>query len=325
MEKISFVIPCYRSADTVEAVITEIEQTLLHNQKYEYEIVAVNDESPDNVYGVLADLAKQKKYLKVIDLAKNQGKHAALMAGYGCVQGDIIVSIDDDGQCPLDHLWELLQPLENGYDIAIAKYPFKKQSGFKNFGSAINSYMAQKLIGKPKELAISNFSAMKRFVCQEIIRYRHAYPYVDGLILRTTTNICNVPMEERERMCGVTGYTFIKSLKLWLNGFTAFSVKPLRIASLLGVCCTGVGVLYGLYIVINKLLNPYTLAGYSSLMAILLFIGGMIMLMLGMIGEYVGRIYISINDSPQYVIRQTINLDEKRSGNIEEKGNEESC
>lgn len=312
MEKISFVIPCYRSADTVGMVIAEIEQTLQRNSKYNYEIIAVNDQSPDNVYSVLGKIAKEKTYVKVIDLAKNQGKHAALMAGYAYATGDIIVSLDDDGQCPLDHLWELIQPLENGYDMAIAKYPYKKQSFLKNFGSAINSYMAQKLIGKPKELVLSNFSAMKRFVCQEIIRYRHAYPYVDGLILRTTTNICNVPMEERERMCGVTGYTFIKSIKLWLNGFTAFSVKPLRIASLLGVCCTGIGVLYGLHIVINKLLNPLTLAGYSSLMAILLFIGGIIMLMLGMIGEYVGRIYISINDSPQYVIRQTINIDEKR-------------
>lgn len=317
MGKISFVIPCYRSAATVGAVIEEIEQTLLDNQKYEYEIIAINDESPDDVYDVLANLAKQKRYLKVIDLAKNQGKHAALMAGYGNATGDIIVSLDDDGQCPLDHLWELIAPLENGYDMAIAKYPFKKQSGLKNFGSAVNSYMAQKLIGKPKELVLSNFSAMKRFVCQEIIRYRHAYPYVDGLILRTTTNICNVPMEERERMCGVSGYTFIKSLKLWLNGFTAFSVKPLRIASMMGICCTAIGALYGMYIVVNKWLNPWIPAGYSSIMAVLLFIGGMIMLMLGMIGEYVGRIYISINDSPQYVIRRTINIEVDKKDDIE--------
>lgn len=319
MEKISFVIPCYRSADTVGTVIAEIEQVLQQNPKCEYEIIAVNDQSPDNVYDVLAELARNKSYLKIIDLAKNRGKHAALMAGYRYATGDIVVSVDDDGQCPLDHLWELLQPLENGYDMAIAKYPVKKQSKFKNFGSVLNSIMACKLIGKPKELMLSNFSAMKRFVCQEIIQYKHAYPYVDGLILRTTTNICNVPMEERERLSGVTGYTFIKSLKLWLNGFTAFSVKPLRAASISGLCCTGIGVVYGFYIVISKILNPMVPAGYSSMMAILLFIGGMIMLMLGMIGEYVGRIYISINNSPQYVIRQTINLAEEnhQSGSTE--------
>lgn len=309
MKKISFIIPCYRSADTVGTVITEIEQTLCNQPQYEYEIIAVNDQSPDSVYDVLSALAVNKQYLKVIDLAKNQGKHAALMAGYAYATGDIIVSLDDDGQCPLDHLWELLKPLDEGYDIAIAKYPQKKQSAFKNFGSKVNALMSQVLIGKPKDLYLSNFAAMKRFVCEEIVRYKHAYPYVDGLILRTTTNICNVPMEERERISGSTGYTFIKSLKLWLNGFTAFSVKPLRIASLAGLCCTGIGVLYGVYIIIRKMLNPAVPAGYSSIMAVLLFIGGMIMLMLGMIGEYIGRIYISINNSPQYVIRRTINLD----------------
>lgn len=309
MKKISFIIPCYRSADTVGTVIIEIEQILCNKPQYEYEIIAVNDQSPDNVYDVLSALAANKPYLKVIDLAKNQGKHAALMAGYAYASGDIIVSLDDDGQCPLDHLWELLKPLDEGYDIAIAKYPHKKQSTFKNFGSRINALMSQVLIGKPKDLFLSNFIAMKRFVCEEIVRYKHAYPYVDGLILRTTTNICNVPMEERDRISGSTGYTFIKSLKLWLNGFTAFSVKPLRIASLAGLCCTGIGVLYGVYIIIRKMLNPAVPAGYSSIMAVLLFVGGMIMLMLGMIGEYIGRIYISINNSPQYVIRRTINLD----------------
>ena len=183
--------------------------------------------------------------------------------------------------------------------------------------------MSQVLIDKPKDLYLSNFIAMKRFVCEEIVRYKHAYPYVDGLILRTTTNICNVSMEERERISGSTGYTFIKSLKLWLNGFTAFSVKPLRVASLVGVCCTGIGLLYGVYIVITKILNPQVAAGYSSMMAVLLFIGGMIMLMLGMIGEYIGRIYISINNSPQYVIRRTINLDKKwQDSKLDDRGKE---
>ena len=321
MKKISFVIPCYRSENTVNLVIEEIESIFEGNNEYLYEIITVNDHSPDDVINVLSNLAAKKPYLKVIDLAKNQGKHAALMAGYRYVTGDVIVSLDDDGQCPLDYLWGLIQPLYNGYDVSIAKYPVKKQSLFKNFGSKMNSIMAQVLIEKPKDLLLSNFFAIKRFVCDEIIRYEHAYPYVDGLILRTTSNICNVPMEERERICGVTGYTFIKSIKLWLNGFTAFSVKPLRFASISGVCCTILGILYGLYIIINKLLNPIISAGYSSIMAVLLFIGGMIMLMLGMIGEYIGRIYISINNSPQYVIREKINLEGNEQENRERRSN----
>lgn len=310
MEKLTFVIPCYCSAKTIGTVINEIENILLKNSKYDFEIIAVNDCSPDNVWDILSEYASKKYYLKIIDLAKNQGKHAALMAGYSYASGDIVISVDDDGQCPMDHLWELIKPLKEGYDIAIAKYPQKKQSVFKNFGSSVNSFMAQALIGKPRDLRFSNFIAMKRFVCEEIIRYKHAYPYVDGLLLRTTSKICNVLMEERERISGTTGYTFRKSFKLWLNGFTAFSVKPLRIATILGMVCTAIGVLYGVYVVARRILNPEIAAGYSSIMAVLLFVGGVIMVMLGMIGEYVGRIYICINESPQYVIRQTANLEE---------------
>lgn len=311
MFKLSFVIPCYHSELTIKDVIAEIHDKMRERSDTEYEIVAVNDCSPDNVLNVLKQLSKNDKRLKIIDLAKNGGKHAAVMAGYSIVTGDIIVNLDDDGQCPMDKLWDLIQPLNNGYDISIAKYSTKKQSAFKNFGSKINSTMSQFLIGKPKSLYVSNFSTMKRFVIDEIIRYDKPYPYLEGLMLRTTSKICNVEMEERERSAGVGHYTFIKSLKLWLNGFTAFSVKPLRISTILGAICAFIGFIFGVFTIIRKIMYPEILMGYSSLMAVLLFIGGMIMMMLGMIGEYIGRIYICINNSPQYVIRDTINIKSK--------------
>lgn len=307
--KISFVIPCYYSELTIENVVAEIHEKMSERNDLDYEIIAVNDCSPDNVLGVLKNMAEQSKTLKIIDLAKNGGKHAAIMAGYFFAKGDIIVNLDDDGQCPMDKLWDLIEPLSNGYDVSIAKYPIKKQSALKNFGSKINSIMAQYLIGKPKALYLSNFSAMKKFIADEIIKYDKPYPYMDGLMLRTTSKICNVNMEERERSAGKGHYTFIKSLKLWLNGFTAFSVKPLRISTILGVICALIGFVFGIYTIINKLIHPEVQAGYSSTMAVLLFIGGMIMMMLGMIGEYIGRIYICINNSPQYVIRDTINIE----------------
>lgn len=138
-------------------------------------------------------------------------------------------------------------------------------------------------------------------------------------MLRTTSKIYNVEMEERERAAGVGHYTFIKSLKLWLNGFTAFSVKPLRISTVLGAICALIGFVFGTVTIINKLIHPEMQAGYSSTMAVLLFIGGMIMMMLGMIGEYIGRIYICINNSPQYVIRETVNIDKEEKSKEYEK------
>lgn len=307
--KISFMIPCYRSEHTIVSVIAEIMEVMNKRPEYDYEIIAINDASPDDVLSVLKTEAERFPIIKVIDLAKNMGKHAALMAGYSKATGDIIVGVDDDGQCPIDRLWQLLKPLEQGFDVSLARYPEKKQSRLKNFGSRVNHWMSCVLLGKPKELQMSNFYAMKRFICDEILRYHNPYPYIDGLLLRSTERFQNVEMEERERVSGTTGYTFRKSLSLWLNGFTAFSVKPLRIATMMGAACAFLGFIFGMWVIIRKLCHPEILAGYSSMMALLLFIGGMLMLMLGLIGEYIGRIYISINNSPQYVIRETINMD----------------
>lgn len=312
MKKISFVIPCYGSENTIELVIDEIIKTVEQNREYDYEIITVNDFSPDNVISVLKQIALNNKRVKVLDLAKNFGKHSAVMAGFSIVSGDYIVCLDDDGQCPMDRLWDLLDPVIKGVaDYSMAEYSKKKQSGFKNFGSSVNSFMSHILINKPKDLRFTNFKAMKRYIVEEMLKYDNPYPYIEGLTLRTTKNIVTVPMEERNRFAGVGHFTFKKSLSLWMNGFTAFSVKPLRVSTIVGLICALIGFIFGVVVVVRKVLNPAIAMGYSSTMAVLLFIGGMIMLMLGLIGEYIGRIYISINNSPQFVIREKINVEEQ--------------
>lgn len=312
MQTISFVIPCYASEGSVALVMDEIRSTVGQRPEYDYEIVAVNDCSPDNVIAVLRQQAAQDKKVKVIDLAKNGGRHNALICGCHYVTGDYVVFIDDDLQCPTDRLWDLLAPLESGdYDVSIAKYPKKTQSGFKNFGSKVNDIVANWLLSKDKNLKFSNYSVMKKFVKDEVIRYTNPYPYLSGLMLRATSRITNVVMEERERTIGQGHYNFKKSFALWMNSFTAFSVKPLRLATTCGILCAIIGVLMALYTVIRKLLIPTVAIGYSSLMAAQLFIGGMIMFMLGLIGEYIGRIYISLNNSPQFVVRKTYNLEKE--------------
>lgn len=303
--KLSFVIPCYRSENIVMSVVNEIVEKMKERSDYTYEIIMINDQSPDNVWQVIKKAAQENPCITVIDLAKNVGKHAALMAGYSICSGDIVVCVDDDSQCPLDCLWELLAPIvEQDYDVSIAKYSQKKQSGLKNFGSVVNDLMLRKLLSKPKDLQVSNFFAFKKYICEEMLRYQNPYPYIIGLYLRSTSRIINVPMEERERESGTGGYTFRKSVALWMDGFTAFSIKPLRFSTFCGFLFAAIGFFYAIIVVLRKLIYPEIMIGYSSLMAALLFIGGMLMLMLGLIGEYLGRIYISINNSPQYVIRE---------------------
>lgn len=305
---LSFTIPCYRSTKTLPAVVEEIDMRVKALGDYDYEIIAVNDCSPDDTWQTIQKLCEENPKIKAINLAKNVGKHGALMAAYSVVSGDIVIGVDDDGQCPLDQLEALIAPLYNGYDMSMAQYPKKKQSGLKNFGSKVNDFMVRFLIGKPKGLVFSNFIARKRFVCDEIIKYTNPYPYLEGLTLRTTHNIALVPMEERDRTAGRSGYTLKKSLELWVNGCTAFSVTPLRLATVLGVLFALIGFIAGAVVILQKIFGSPMQAGYTSLMAVLLFVGGIIMLLLGLIGEYIGRIYICINNAPQYVIRETRNL-----------------
>lgn len=306
MSLVSFVIPCYRSEHTLPAVIEEINTTMLGLEKYTHEIILVNDSSPDNTIGTIRDLCEKYANITGIDLAKNFGQHAALMAGMRKAKGDVVVCLDDDGQTPANEVGKLLDKLEEGYDVVYASYGKKKHSLFRNFGSKVNELMTRVMLGKPKELYVSSYFAAKRFIVNDMIRYEHSYAYVIGLVLRATKNIANVEVHHRARTEGESGYTLKKLLGLWFNGFTAFSIKPLRIATVIGTLCACGGFAYGVYTIIKRLLMPDIQAGFSALMSMLVFIGGMIMLMLGLIGEYIGRIYISMNHSPQYVIREVI-------------------
>ncbi len=305
MKKISFVIPCYRSAQTIGKVVEEIKESMSQlSDRYSYEMILVNDFPADDTFGVIKKLAEENENITGINLARNFGQHAALMAGFHYCTGDITVCLDDDGQTPADEVGKLLDKLEEGFDVVYAKYAHKQHSAFRNFGSRVNELMTRFMLGKPKELYISSYFAARKFVIDEMTKYRNCYPYVIGLVLRTTKNIANVEVSHREREIGTSGYTLGKLFGLWFNGFTAFSIKPLRVATACGAFCAFAGFVYGVYTIIKKLINPIAPMGWSSTMAALVFIGGMLMLMLGLIGEYIGRIYISLNDAPQYVVRE---------------------
>ena len=312
MKKVSFVIPCYRSALTIGKVVNEIQDTMNAMENYSYEIILVNDCSPDNTFEVIRTLCEENSNICGINLAKNFGQHAALMAGFHQVTGDILVCLDDDGQTPADEVGKLLAQIEAGQDVVYASYNHKKHSAFRNFGSWVNEKMLQFLLGKPKELFVSSYFAARRFIVDEMLRYENAYPYVIGLVLRSTKKIVNIPVNHREREIGTSGYTLGKLLGLWFNGFTAFSTKPLRIATASGTIFAALGFLYTLYTIIKKFVNPAVPMGFSSLMSAILVIGGLILIMLGLIGEYIGRMYICMNSAPQFVVRDFIPAKEEK-------------
>ena len=305
MPKFSFVIPCYRSENTITAVVDEIKSEMAAKRPGDdYEIVLVNDCSPDGVWNVIEKLAETENNIIGINLAKNFGQHSALMAGYGKCSGEYVVSLDDDGQAPLDSLNDLISKLEEGYDVVYAYYHEIKQNLFRRFGAWMAGQMCKIMLNPPKDLKGSSFYVARKFVIDEVVRYKNAFPYLVGLVLRTTRKITCVETTHRARLEGTSGYSFWRLLSLWLNGFTAFSVKPLEFSTILGVLFAIAGFVYAAVIIVQRIMGDITVAGWSSIIALMLIIGGCILMMLGLIGEYIGRIYICINESPQYVIKE---------------------
>ena len=308
MQKISFVIPCYHSAQTVGNVVRDIVDTVLVRSEFQYEIILVNDNPPDDTWRVICEMCRNNPNIHGICFTKNFGQHAALMAGYRKVTGDIVVSLDDDGQNPPQEMFKLIDALNEKTDLVYAKYIQKKRSLFRNFGSKVNDWMVQWLLNKPKELYLASYYAAKRFIIDEMVKCENPFPYIDGLALRSTSEYINVDIVHKERAAGNSGYSIAKLMGLWMNGLTSFSVKPLRIATFFGFCISLFGLVLAIIIIIQKLiLKDAVSAGWPSIMTVVLILDGAIMIMLGLVGEYVGRIYVTMNKSPQYVIKDEAN------------------
>ena len=313
---ISFVIPCYKSENTLEKVVDDIESMMSGNNSYEAEVVLVNDGSPDNTFGTIKRLVEKYDNVTGVDFAKNRGQQSAIMAAIKYSRGEIVVCCDDDGQTPIETVFSFIEKLDDGYDVVCANYVNRgKRSVFRRFGSWINDQMSIYFLDKPKDVNTSVYFAARRFVAEEMAKYDNPYPYITGLLLRTTGKIGNVDVEQKNRLAGESGYNFKRLFSLWINGITTFSIKPLRFATFFGVLISLIAFIIIIFLVIDRLINPNISLGWTSLIATNLLIGGIIMVILGVIGEYVGRIYLCLNKTPQYVERVVIG----KNSNISEE------
>lgn len=301
---LSIIIPCYCSGNNIRMVVNNID-VALKDRNLSYEIIMVNDGSPDDTFEIIDDIARNRENTYAIDLARNSGQHAAIMAGFNYAKGKMVGTCEDDGQTDVSIIPDLIDKLNEGYDVAAPEYKDRgKRSLFRRFGTACATAMANWMIPRPKGILVPITFVAKRFVIKEIIRYNQPYPYLEGLILRSTFNIALIDAKQKERLDGKSGYTLKKMINLWLNGFTSFSIKPLRISIIFGMISAIVGALVGVYVIINKLIHTDVLMGWSSTIAIILFMFGVAFMILGMIGEYVGRIYLCLNKTPQFVVRR---------------------
>lgn len=312
MKKVSIVIGLYNSEKTIESVLKEIDDTFQGNEKYTYEVILVDDYSPDGVYGLVKKIAKQNKQIKVLHLSKNSGQTNAVIEGYRYATGDFVVEMDDDFQMPAAGILKMLYALEeNDYDVVFAKYPQQKEGLFRRLGSKVNNKMTQLMLGKPKDIRINSFFVMRKFVKDKIVEYSNNYPYLYGIIFAITKNVGNVDIEHRERTNGKSNYTFKSLFGLWLNGFLNFSVQPLRIAVQLGGIITAAGFIAAIVLVFQRLFFETQAVGWTSIMIAIIFFSGVQLLGIGMLGEYIGRLYISNSGLPRSTVKEAINCSEK--------------
>lgn len=301
---LSILIPVYNSEKTIGRLVEELISQL--GSLFKLEIILVNDNSFDRSEDVCISLfERHKKIVKFYSLSRNVGEHNAVMAGLNRVTGDYVVIMDDDFQNPISEVIKLVNTvLDNEYDVVYSYYKNKKHSFFRNLGSWFNDKAANFMLNKPKDLYLSSFKILNNFLVKEIIKYQAPFPYIDGLILQITNKIGKVEVEHSEREEGCSGYTLKKLISLWLNMFTNFSVLPLRISIILGFIFATVGLILGISTAIEKLSDPELPVGFASMFVAISIFGGIQLIMLGMVGEYIGRIFLSINKKPQYTIRK---------------------
>lgn len=306
--EVTVVIPVYNSERTIGQLIELMQEEL--EGKYSYNFVLVNDGSSDRSYWICRELAEQDRRVKFISFFKNFGQLSAIIAGLQEADGEIVVVMDDDLQNPPHEVHKLISAIQQGYDFVFGIPKKMKQSLWRCIGSYISVKMAEIVFGKPKGLYASSYYALHQKVVQEVIKYDGPFPYISGLIVRITKNGCNIPVEHNSRKYGKSGYDFKKLFMLWLNGLTNFSVLPLRIATFVGVASATVGFLYLLLIIIHKLLTPNLITpGWTSVVGFLLLFSGIQLFALGLLGEYVGRIFLLLNKTPQYTVREKYNCE----------------
>ena len=299
---LSFVIPLYRSAETIGAVVRAIEELPIEGG---HEIVLVNDGSPDGTADVCRELVKNARVpITYVEHARNFGEHNAVLTGWRNARGAHLVNLDDDGQNPpveAARLWRHAQA--TGLDVVFGHYAVKQHSAWRNLGSWFTNRMTDWALDKPPGFYLSSFRCVSAFVAKEVVGYAGPYPYIDGLLLQVTQRIGSIAVKHEARVAGESTYTLNRLLRLWLSAWINFSVLPLRVATVLGLIIAAVGMAALVAVAWLWWWDQGPATGWGWLMAAMLIFSGTQLVLLGLIGEYVGRMFLAVNQRPQSVVR----------------------
>lgn len=304
---LSVLIPAYNSEKTIGMLVKRLIS--LYGQRYDLQVITVNDGSDDGTEAVCVRLQEEfPEIVTHVTLSRNFGEHNAVMAGLHHVSGDYCVIMDDDLQNPPEEVQKLVDEIQKGYDVVYSAFEVKRHVFWRNLGSRINDRMANIFLGKPRDLYLSSFKAVTRFLIHEIIRHTGPDPYIDGIILRSTRNIGRVVVTHDRRTVGRSGYTIGKLIALWGNMVVNFSLLPVRLLGILGVLMFAFGMMSDVLNITKYLL--YAVGGQAtaeseSMTNIMFTLKGIELIALSIVGEYVGRIYRQMNKAPQFVVRET--------------------
>ncbi len=301
---LSIVVPVYRGAATVGTLVEALSAL---RPEGGIEIILVNDGSPDNSAEVCRRLAETATVpLVYVEHARNFGEHNAVMTGLRHASGAFVITMDDDLQNPPEEVIRLYDHARlGGWDVVYTRYAEKMHAGWRNLGSRFANAVADRLIDKPRGLYLSSFRCMSAMVVREVVRYAGPYPYIDGLVMQVTQHIASIEVKHLARFEGRSNYTLVRLVRLWMNLATSFSVAPLRFAAYAGV---GMGILGGLaatFVILESFMGE-TPSGWASTMTVMLLVAGAQFLILGVLGEYVGRAFLSANGKPQGVVRDVV-------------------
>jgi undecaprenyl-phosphate 4-deoxy-4-formamido-L-arabinose transferase len=302
---LSIVVPVYRGAATVGRLVDALSDLAPEGG---LEVVLVNDGSPDNSGEVCRDLLTTARIPVVyIEHARNYGEHNAVMTGLRNVSGDYIITMDDDLQNPPEEVVKLYDHARKGnWDVVYTRYAVKQHAGWRNLGSRFANHVADQLLDKPKGLYLSSFRCMSAMVVGAVTRYSGPYPYVDGLIMQVTQRIDSIEVRHLPRLEGRSNYTLARLVQLWLNLATSFSLAPLRLAIFAGLAMSVLGAVGAVATIGEALFTHNTPSGWASTMTVLLLVGGVQSMILGVLGEYVGRTFLSANGKPQGTVREIL-------------------
>lgn len=304
---VSVVIPCYNSERSIAEVVELTMAEFAKLDGFDCEFVLVDDNSSDGTFAEITRLSERYPSVHGLSLMRNFGQHNGLMCAMNHVSGDYVLGMDDDMQTHPSQIAPILAKMGEGYDLVYGVYRKSTNGSVKNLTSWLNKKTSRVLLGRPKNIQSSNFWCITRQVCDEVVKYKNYSPYVDGIFYRVTHNIGNVTIEHHEREYGQSGYTLKKLVRQWMAYFN-FSVIPLRIASVIGVISACVGFVMAIVTIVRKLLDPTMLMGWSSTISLMVFFFGLVLMVLGIIGEYVGDLVLAVNGTPQYIVRKKVNL-----------------